>query len=455
MGIDHSMYRTQFPDLMGNFMQGMNMRDMMDQKKLQKEQLAEEQGIKQAFGAGMKQGPDGKMQFDQQATLGQLAQINPQKAFEFQEQMKSQQMQDEQERLKKQMQEIDLSSRLLGSVSDQQTYDKALMTAKRMGLDVDELPRSYDPGFVRAAQLQGLTAKEQLAHRMSELGLGATMQNNQSTLDLKRQQLGLQQQELGLKKRGVDLKEQQMNQPSKALPKLSNDYRWNEDGTAAEPIPGTKAWMAHEKERRQLQNRAETITRAGQTLIRDVTTSIDTINKYGDRAAGWGSLIKFMPKSASNALAADIASIQGNVAVDQLLKIKAQGAGLGQVPQSQLEMLASLLGGLRQDMDPQKLKANLEDIRSIYTDIVNAEGGDPFTLAINRGWNPDRPDAPLPDNRSGRSGFAPKSRGFQPGQRQQQAIPAQPMPDITPEMRRGALEELARRRQMAGQRGGR
>jgi hypothetical protein len=440
------MYNTPFPDLVGNFMQGMNMRDMMDQRKLQKEQLAEEQGIKQAFGAGMKQGPDGKMQFDQQATLGQLAQINPQKAFEFQEQMKSQQMQDEQERLKKQLQEVDISSRLLGSVSDQQTYDKALMTAKRMGLDVDELPRSYDPGFVRAAQLQGLTAKEQLAHRMSELGLGATMQNNKSTLDLKRQQLGLQQQELGLKR-------EQMNQPGKASGlKPPPGYRFLPDGSL-EPIPGGPAAMKHEKEQRQLQNRAETTTRAGQTLIRDVTTSIDTINKYGRRASGWGSVMKWMPESAANSLAADIASIQGNVAVDQLLKIKAQGAGLGQVPQSQLEMLASLLGGLRQDMPPQKLKQNLEDIRSIYQDIVEKEGGDPFELAEGRGWQRERPDAPLPGG--GPGGFTPKSRGFQPGQRQQQAIPAQPMPDISPEMRRGALEELARRRQMAGQRGGR
>lgn len=133
-------------------------------------------------------------------------------------------------------------------------------------------------------------------------------------------------------------------------------------------------------------NRASTVITAGQTVIRDVNTALETLDSYGRVAGGLGSLTSGIPESPANKLKADIESIKGNVAVDQLLKIKASGAGLGQVPQSQLDMLAGLLGGLRQDMSPDKLKQNLQDIGSIYQDIVEKEGGDPFKMARARGF---------------------------------------------------------------------
>jgi DNA-binding Xre family transcriptional regulator len=445
MGIDHSMYRTQFPDLVGNFMQGMNMRDMMDQKKLQKEQLAEEQGIKQAFGAGMKQGPDGKMQFDQQATLGQLAQINPQKAFEFQEKMKSQQMQDEQERLKKQLQEVDISSRLLGSVSDQQTYDKALMTAKRMGLDVDELPRAYDPGFVRSAQLQGLTAKEQLAHRMSELGLGASMQKDQANLDLKRQQLGAtmqrDQSNLDLKRQELGLREKALNQKAAQSGAQMNIF---EKEKVKKLGKDAAEWSS--KDRNIFQDNLQQTQVAMKTL--------EEAMKSGNSLFGpaKGNVPDFI-RAFTNENALKTRDAMHKAIQDTLRPTL--GA---QFTEKEGERIMNLSVNPRlSDQENYRRAKALNDAIQKRIDATDALYSYMMENGTDRGFPYEQFDMePVGgDWKTKKGSFKPQSRGFQPGQRQQQAIPAQPMPDISPEMRRGALEELARRRQMAGQQGGR
>lgn len=447
MGIDASIYsQMQAPDILGNVARGLTMRDMMDQRALQKKELAEQEGIKKAFGAGMVQGEDGKMQFDQQKTLGQLAQVNPQKAFEFQEQMSQVALEKEQQQRKKQLEQLDLTSRLLGSVSDQSTYEQAMMTARKMGLDVDGLPRTYDPGFVRTAQLQSLSAKEQLEHQLKSQGHDLKTQAMAQDEDRFNRTHGLRERELGLKKEQMQMK----GRGGPGGPKISTDYMWNEDGTAVVPIPGSKAARELERQQQDAEEFMANLEVTGQMVVRDVTTAIDTINKYGRTAAGWGSTLSRIPESQAKNLARDIDSIRGNIAVDQLLNIKKSGAGLGQVPHQQLVMLSSLLGGIDQDMDPQKLKQNLDDIRDIYSDIVKRSGGNPYEKAIKRGWDPENPDRPLPDLGSSRGSFRPQSRGSRPQQRQNSPMPAQPM-QVSPEMRRGALEELARRRQMAGQ----
>lgn len=209
-----------------------------------------------------------------------------------------------------------------------------------------------------------------------------TQKAKQITLNLMQKN---KDRELSIKERLLNNK---LNKNSSA--KAPPGYRFKRDGSL-EAIPGGPAWNKENKTRIEQETNASTVTRAGQTLIRDVSTAIENIDNNGRWAAGYGSAMKWIPESDSNALAADIASIQGNVAVDQLLKIKKSGAGLGQVPQSQLEMLASLLGGLRQDMPPEKLKKNLLDIKGIYQEIIEAEGGDPFELSRKRGFTESLP----------------------------------------------------------------
>ena len=71
-----------------------------------------------------------------------------------------------------------------------------------------------------------------------------------------------------------------------------------------------------------------------------------------------------------------VKSIQANIGIDKLLDIKASGAGLGQVPQSQLEMLASVLGQLNTAQDKETVRYNVERVLTLYSDIVRQAGGE-------------------------------------------------------------------------------
>lgn len=117
--------------------------------------------------------------------------------------------------------------------------------------------------------------------------------------------------------------------------------------------------------------RERATARAGYTVLDDVDRALSMVEQYGRQAAGVGSLLNILPETPANVLKQHIQSIQGNIAVDQLLKIKQQGAGLGHVPQKQLEMLASLLGRLDPSLPPDVLAYNLRRVGEIYQNIVD------------------------------------------------------------------------------------
>lgn len=337
MAIDSSIYFQQkTPDIMGGITRGLETRRQLDEDKRKK-------SIQDAYKEGITQNEDGSMAYDPNKTVGILAgQGLGREAYQAQQQHKAQQATDQNNMLETQLKGLDLTTKLLGGVDSPEGWEAAKSQLRSAGVNLGQYDQApYDPNLKNAILNRSLTAKERLDQQW------------------KQREFGLKEQEF---------KSKQADKTEKRQDKLT-------------------AQKAN----------SEVVTRAGQTLIRDVTTAIDNIDKNGRWAAGIGSLGRWMPESSSNELAADIASIQGNVAVDQLLKIKKSGAGLGQVPQSQLEMLGSLLGGLRQGMGPEKLRANLNDIKEIYQDIVEAEGGDPLELARTRGYDQNAPNKPLPD----------------------------------------------------------
>jgi hypothetical protein len=63
-------------------------------------------------------------------------------------------------------------------------------------------------------------------------------------------------------------------------------------------------------------------------------------------------------------------SLKDTVAIQRLLEIKEAGAGLGAIPQSQLEALARALGNLNVSSSDEVLARNLRDIRRLYAGIV-------------------------------------------------------------------------------------
>ena len=79
----------------------------------------------------------------------------------------------------------------------------------------------------------------------------------------------------------------------------------------------------------------------------------------------------FIPGTPAADIKARIESIKGNSGVDSLLKIKASGAGLGQIPQSQMDMLSNLIGNLDQAQSFPELLDVINRYERIYKDVYN------------------------------------------------------------------------------------
>lgn len=165
--------------------------------------------------------------------------------------------------------------------------------------------------------------------------------------------------------------------------------RLNIAGRRTEVAEGTLAARLSENDRKVLKdtgaelksikeerNFNETTVNAANTVVRDVDTALD----IADQAAGFGG--NSMSEAVQRAVGAQVLStdarevqrlvdsVKSNIGIDSLLRIKRSGAGLGQVPQSQLETLQSLLGNLDITRDPALFLRDLQDIRELYNTII-------------------------------------------------------------------------------------
>lgn len=118
------------------------------------------------------------------------------------------------------------------------------------------------------------------------------------------------------------------------------------------------------------QAQADQTAQVAGIVTEDTQRALDIINDRGRLASGVGSFSSFIPESPAAQLQAHIDSIKGNIGVDQLIEIKKQGSGLGQVPQAQLNMLSELLGSLDSSLPPDQIAFNLQRVQDIYSDIA-------------------------------------------------------------------------------------
>ena len=175
-------------------------------------------------------------------------------------------------------------------------------------------------------------------------------------------------------------------EPSTMQPPSGFFWKQNPDGTryinpetgqpVAVPIEGTaEAVKRTEAKEKKEVGEAGKATIAG-TVIVDAQRALDTIQNNPNYTTGvYGKALQFAPGTDAYALSQMVNSVKANVGIDKLLDIKASGAGLGQVPQSQLDMLASVLGGLDVGQPADVLQYNLNRVKNIYSDIVKSAGG--------------------------------------------------------------------------------
>lgn len=120
----------------------------------------------------------------------------------------------------------------------------------------------------------------------------------------------------------------------------------------------------------------ETTVNAAETVVRDADTILDIAEQAS--AFEGNSLSEALQRAVgAQVLSTDarevqrlVDSVKSNIGIDSLLRIKRSGAGLGQVPQSQLETLQSLLGNLDITRDPELFLRDLRDIRNLYNQII-------------------------------------------------------------------------------------
>lgn len=125
----------------------------------------------------------------------------------------------------------------------------------------------------------------------------------------------------------------------------------------------------------------ENMRRASTNLLRDAQTALNlmdesrSFDKQSIALSNWRNLRSKVKGTEEFEVERLIQSIKDNIAIDSLLNIKREGSGLGQVPQSQLDMLSGLLGRLEVTRDPQLIRRDIRDVIAIYQEIVDRAGG--------------------------------------------------------------------------------
>ncbi len=125
------------------------------------------------------------------------------------------------------------------------------------------------------------------------------------------------------------------------------------------------------------------MVRAATTVIRDSREALNMMSTStlfttpGIMSAQARRQMAKVPGSDVYEIGMLIQSVKDNIGIDTLLNIKREGSGLGQVPQKQLETLQGVLGRLEIERDPRLLRRDLEDVLTMYQDIINkaVEGG--------------------------------------------------------------------------------
>ena len=167
MPIDSSIYNrtplANFADKGAEGMQnGMTMRSQMDQARRANDAEAMQRNSADALRNSMVTNADGSRSLDTKRAASNLFGVDPMKGLAFQKEAQNEEIEKQKATREKQKFEVDLTAQLAGSVKDQPSWDNALVTAQKYGIDTTQLPKQYDPNFVKMIHGRALSAKEQL-----------------------------------------------------------------------------------------------------------------------------------------------------------------------------------------------------------------------------------------------------------------------------------------------------
>lgn len=166
-------------------------------------------------------------------------------------------------------------------------------------------------------------------------------------------------------------------------------------GRGVRPVQVPISGGAVDREQQQQERQRETAGRTGATTgaiaVREINSLLDDLGynretgEFGDpkvmgprtrqSAAGgdgfFSGITRFaMTGTRTGDFVRDLQSLRDTIAVQRLLEIKESGAGLGAVPQQQLEALARALGNLDAGASNERLQTNLLDVLRLYEAVT-------------------------------------------------------------------------------------
>ena len=201
-----------------------------------------------------------------------------------------------------------------------------------------------------------------------------------------------------------------------SLPPPPAGYRYNQDFTAFEPVPGSPQAQAVTERRGAQVAAANVVTRDIDRILERLNTAVLPVTGTG--APTMAALVGGSP-------AADVAelrkTIEGNISFNKLNELRQQsptGGALGNVTDKDLELLKTTLGSLNQNQSPRQFRENLLNLRNAFMEIIH---GPSF-----RDVAPPPPQEPAPERLPGRRGAPPTGNRPTLEQFLERARPANP-----------------------------
>ncbi len=164
--------------------------------------------------------------------------------------------------------------------------------------------------------------------------------------------------------------------------------RLQQPGGGFAAVPGTEADIKQIEANRKRSGGAFMKSIQSQTVVDDVARLNEQINAgkvpFGRVAAIQEGLTPALQTDGYRNANSLIESVKGNVGIDSLLRIKATGAGLGQVPQSQLDLLSRLLGELDMNQSQEQFVYTWNRMGQVYEIIMKQADDELYDLDVDR-----------------------------------------------------------------------
>ncbi len=162
MPVDSSIYgMIQTPDIIGGIRQGMQLRELMDQRAQRQKQIADESAVAQAYKNNVTVGEDGRTNVNKRL-FSDLAGVSPKLALEAQDKFNQDEINRQKMAKDKMAQEAEMVSRIRPSIKDQGSYEQALGYLSQNGVDVAKMPKGYDPGLLDKIYLSARSLTDQM-----------------------------------------------------------------------------------------------------------------------------------------------------------------------------------------------------------------------------------------------------------------------------------------------------